>query len=64
MKKIEWMISGLFILAGILCLTFSATWILPALHRHFSFMFLTICIYVLIPVICAATLYIIIRSRK
>lgn len=64
MKKIEWVIGLLFILSGLLCLTFSATWILPNYHLHFSFMFLTICVCVIIPILCAAILYYFVRSRK
>lgn len=64
MKRIEWLIVSIMLVMGLLCLTMSATLINPSSMQAYFDNFFQICIWIAIPVIAAALLYMFIRSKK
>ncbi|KGA96649.1 hypothetical protein AJ85_07815 [Alkalihalobacillus alcalophilus ATCC 27647 = CGMCC 1.3604] len=64
MNKKELTIVIVFIVAGLGCLTFPAVWLFPDFHRQVSFMFFTICVYALVPLIIGFSFFFYFRLRR
>lgn len=64
MRKIDWIIVTLFVVAGLLCLTLSAHWLTTSEHPHVTILFFQICLITFIPILLAVVTYLVFGIKK
>ncbi|MEN1969631.1 hypothetical protein WMZ97_16325 [Lentibacillus sp. N15] len=64
MKKIEWLIAGLLIVAGLICLTVSGTaiWETESIVSYFK-TFIQLCLWTGLPLVVFGTIYLVILLK-
>ncbi|KRF18631.1 hypothetical protein [Paenibacillus sp. Soil787] len=65
MKLLDWLIALVLILMGVGCLTMSASWMMEqGSLLHYLNNFFSVCMWIGIPLIITAIVYLIIKSKK